>query len=85
MRIRSRSAPKALRSDHDLGLQRVFLDDPVRPDAIHQGVFGDDRASRLDQGHQYVECAPAELDRLAVGEEFAAAGQHPETPERQPP
>jgi hypothetical protein len=27
--------------------------------------------ARFDQRHQHVECAPAELDRLAVGENLA--------------
>jgi hypothetical protein len=46
-------------------LQIVLVDDPIGPDARHQRVFVDDRTARLDQRHQYVEGAAAELDRLA--------------------
>jgi hypothetical protein len=66
----------------DLGLQIVFLDDPVGPHARHQRVLADDLAARLDQRHQHIEGAPAELDRLAVSDELAAVRHHPETPER---
>jgi hypothetical protein len=58
------------------------LDDPVGPHARHQRVLGDDGSARLDQRHQHVEGAPAELDRPAVGEQLAAMRQHPETAER---
>ncbi|HYZ24138.1 MAG TPA: hypothetical protein VE690_18465, partial [Rhodopila sp.] len=41
-----------------------------------------DDAARLDQRHQNVEGAPAELDGLAVSEELTAMRQHLETAER---
>jgi hypothetical protein len=39
------------------------------------------RLVRLDQGHQYVKGAPAELSGLAVHEQIAAVRQNPEPPE----
>jgi hypothetical protein len=36
----------------------------------------------FDQRHQHVKGAPAELDRLAVGDQLAAMRRYPETPER---
>jgi hypothetical protein len=41
----------------------VLLDDPVGPYARHQRVLADDLAARLNQRHQHVKSAPAELDR----------------------
>jgi hypothetical protein len=67
----------------DLGLQAVFLDDAVWPHPRHQRVLGDNPAARLDQRHQDVEGAPAELDRPAVGEQLAAVRRYPETSERE--
>jgi hypothetical protein len=49
-------------------LQIVLLDDPARPHARHQRVFGDHGSARLNQRHQYVEGAPAKLDQLAICE-----------------
>ncbi|HTW51375.1 MAG TPA: hypothetical protein VME45_05710 [Stellaceae bacterium] len=65
----------------DLGLQRVFLDDPVGPDARHQRVLGDDGAASLEQRQQHVKGAATELQRPAVGEQFAALRRQEETPE----
>ena len=36
---------------------------------------------RLDQRQQHVECAAAQLERLAVGEQLPAVRQHLETAE----
>jgi MOSC domain-containing protein YiiM len=63
----------------DLGSQAVLLDDPIGPDAIHQRVLVDYSTGRLDQRHQHIERAPAELQRLALGENLAAAWQNTET------
>ena len=65
----------------DLGAQIAFLDDPTRPDAADQLVLADNRPVRVHQCHEYVEGAPAEFDRLSVGENFAAMRQDPETAE----
>jgi hypothetical protein len=58
-----RIGPEGLPQRRNLGLQ--VLDDPVRPYAPHQRVFADDGSARLDQRHQRIEGAPAELDRRA--------------------
>jgi hypothetical protein len=47
----------------------------------HQRVLADNLSARLDQRHQHVESASAELDRPAVGKQLAAMWQHPETSE----
>ena len=65
----------------DLGAQIALFDDPARPDPADQLVLADDRPVGLDQRHEYVEGAPAEFDRLAVGKNFAAMRQDPETAE----
>lgn len=75
--VRAQDGPQR----RDVGLQVVFLDDPVGPYARHDRVFGDHRPARLDQCHQDIECADAELNRLAVSNYFAAMRQHPEPPE----
>jgi hypothetical protein len=72
---------KALSQRRDLGLQAVLLDDPARPDAFHERILADHRSACLDQHHQHVERAPAELQRPAIGEELAAVRQDPETAE----
>jgi hypothetical protein len=64
-----------------LGAQIAFFDDPARPDAADQLVLADDRPVGLDQRHEHIEGAPAELYRPAVGENFAAMRQDPETAE----
>jgi hypothetical protein len=64
-----------------VGLQIVFLDDPVRPYPPHQRVLGDCRSACLDQCHRYIECAAADLNRLSVSNHFAAMRKHPEPPE----
>jgi hypothetical protein len=64
-----------------VGLQVVFLDDLAGPYPRHQRVLADDRPARLDQRHQYIKGAPAELNRLSVSYHFAAMRQHPEPPE----
>jgi hypothetical protein len=76
VRVRQRHAERP-----DLGAQIALFDDPARPDAANQLVFADDRAVGLDQRHEYVEGAPAEFDRPAVGKNFAAMRQDPETAE----
>ena len=53
-------------------MQAVLLDNPVRPDSFHKRIFGDDSPLLLDQRHQHIKGATAEVDRLTVGEEFAA-------------
>jgi hypothetical protein len=65
----------------DLDLQAVLLDDPVRPDTVHQRVFADDSPLPLDKRHQHIKAAPAKVDRLTVGEELAAMRHDPETAE----
>jgi hypothetical protein len=49
-------------------LKGVLLNNSVGPDAGHQRVLVDDGAARIDQRHQQVEGAAAELDRLAIGQ-----------------
>ena len=71
--------PEGAAQGRDLDVQTVLLDDPVRPDALHQRVFADDSPLRLDKRHQHIEGAPAEMDRPTVGEELAAMRQDPET------
>ena len=66
----------------NLPLEIIFLDDPIGPHARHQRILGNHCAVRLDQRHQHVKGATAELDRPAVGEQFAAMRQQEETPER---
>jgi hypothetical protein len=66
----------------NLGCQTIFLDDPARPHAGHQRVFADDGSARLDQRHQNIEGAAAELDRSAVSKQLAVFRQHSETTER---
>jgi hypothetical protein len=65
----------------DLRVQIILLDDPARPDAADQLVFADDGPVGLDQHHEHIESTPAELYRPAVGENFAALRQDPETTE----
>ena len=72
---------KALRSALILGVQIVVLDDPARPNAAHQLVLADDGPVGLDQHHEHVESTPAEFDQSAVGENFTALRQDPETTE----
>jgi len=62
----------------DLGAQITLFDDPAGPSAADQLVLADDCSVRLDQCHQHVEGAPAELYRPAVGKNFAAMRQDPE-------
>ena len=65
----------------DLCSQVAFFDDPARPNAAHQLIFADDRPVGLDQCYEHVVGAPAELYRPAVGKNFAAMRQDPETAE----
>jgi hypothetical protein len=55
----------------------------IRPgqDAADQLVFTDDGPVGFDQHHEHIESKPAELHRPAVGENFAALRQDPETAE----
>ncbi|HEV7995173.1 MAG TPA: hypothetical protein VGP52_02825 [Stellaceae bacterium] len=73
--------PKGGAQRRDMRLQIVFFDDPVGPDAAHQHVFADDRSAGFDQSCQHVEGAPADLDRAAVGKQFAAVRRKPEPTE----
>jgi hypothetical protein len=74
------------RAQHrDLALEGALLHHPVRPDARHQRVFADNDARRLDQRHQHVEGPTAELDRLAVGKQFAPMRYDSESAERDAP
>ena len=66
----------------NLPLEIIFLDDPVGPHARHQRILGNHCAARLDQRHQHVESATAELDRSAAGEQLTAMRPQEETPER---
>ena len=65
----------------DLGAQITLFDDPAGPSAADQLVLADDCPVCLDQRHQHVEGAPAELYRPAFGKNFAAMRQDPETAE----
>jgi hypothetical protein len=56
----------------DLDLQGVLLDDPVRPDAVHQRVLADDSLLPLDKRHQHIKGARTEVQRPTVGEKLAA-------------
>jgi hypothetical protein len=47
--------------------------------------FAEDGSARLDQRHQRVEGASTELNRPAVGQQFAALRHYPETPEPDAP
>jgi hypothetical protein len=83
---RNRADQVAIRSEgvaqgRDLEVQTVLLDNPVRPDSFHERIFGDDSPSPLDQRHQHIKGATAEVDRLTVGEEFAATRHDPEVAE----
>jgi hypothetical protein len=66
----------------NLPLEIIFLDDPIGPHARHQRILGNHCSVRLDQRHQHVERATAELDRPAIGEQLAVMRQQEETPER---
>ena len=59
----------------EIRVEAAFLDDPPGPDAPHQLVLAEDIAMGLDERHQHVERPPTELDRLAIGEQFAAMRQ----------
>ena len=72
---------ECLTQRRDLGLQAVVFDDPIWPDAIHQRVLIDYSTGRLDERHQHIERAPAELHPPALGEKLAAMRQDPETAE----
>ena len=74
-------AGERLAQRRDLHLQVVLFDDPAGPDAAHQLVLAQDRAARVDQRDEHVEGAPAQLERDAVCEQFAALPQQPETAE----
>jgi len=65
----------------DLSSQVALFDDPAWPNAAHQLVLADDRPVGLDQRHEHVVGAPAELYRPTVGKNFAATRQDPETAE----
>jgi hypothetical protein len=64
-----------------LGTKIALFDDPARPDAADQLVLPDHHSVRLDQRHQQIKGAAAESYRPAVGENFAAMRQDPETAE----
>jgi hypothetical protein len=66
----------------NLPLEIIFLDDPIGPYVRDQRILGNHRSVRLDQRHQHVKAATAELDRAAVGEQLAAMRQQDKTPER---
>ena len=53
-------------------VQAVVLDHATGPDPVHQLLVADDPAAALDERHQHVEGAPADLDRLAAVEQLAA-------------
>jgi hypothetical protein len=52
----------------NLPLEMISLDDPIGPHARRQRVLGNHCSVRLDQRHQHVKGATAELDRPTVGE-----------------
>ena len=62
-------------------MQAVFLDDPVRPDALEERFFAYDCPRLGDQGHQDVESSIPKLNRLAVCEKLAAAWGNAEAAE----
>jgi hypothetical protein len=72
---------KSLAQHLDLHVRIVLLDDSARPDPTHQFVFADDGAVGLDQRHEHIEGTSAELERLAIGENFAVPRQDPEPAE----
>jgi len=52
--------------------QSVLFDDPAWPYSVQQHVLADDGPAGLNQRYEQVERSSAELDRPAVGEQFAA-------------
>ena len=60
----------------DLGLEVVLLDDPVGPYPAQQLVLAEDSATGVEEGHEGVEGAPAEVDRQAIGEQLSAMADH---------
>ena len=64
-----------------LRVQIVLLDNPPRPDPRHQLAFADDGTVGLDQRHEHIESASAELQRLTVGKNFAPPRHHPKRAE----
>src|SRR6516165_6963041 len=65
----------------DLGAQIAFFDDPAGPDTADQLVLADNGTAGLDQRQEHIKGASAEFYRPAVGEDFAAMRQDPETAE----
>src|SRR5260370_35041626 len=63
----------------NLNLQIVLLDDAIRPYALHHSALADDRSLRIDQCHEHVKSAPADLDWSSVGKELAAVRPNLET------
>ena len=64
-----------------MGPQIAFLDHPAGPNSAHQLVPADDRPVGLDQRDKQVVGAATEFYRPAIGENFAAMRQDPETAE----
>lgn len=50
----------------------VLLDDTIRPHAAHEFILAEDRAVRVEEGHQRIERAAPEPHRTAVGQQFTA-------------
>jgi hypothetical protein len=50
-------------------LEVVFLHDQLRPDAVHELGLRDGAVARLDEHHEHVERAPAQLDRALAREQ----------------
>ncbi len=65
----------------DLDLQIAFLDDDVRPDALHQLVLGHELAMPLDQGDQDLERTAAEPERGVAFEQQSLLREEAKAPE----
>src|SRR5207253_11032753 len=59
----------------DLRLEVVLVDDPVGPYPAQQLVLAEDSATGVEEGHEGVEGAPAEVDRQAIGEQPSAMAE----------
>jgi len=62
---RDHALAEQLAQGADIHLEVAFLDHEARPHDVEQFVLGDRAVAPLDERHQHVERAGAELDRLA--------------------
>ena len=68
---------------HDLDVEVVVLDDKPWPGNLHQLMFRDDAVTVQHQRYQHIECAAADLDGPATGEQRPASGLKLEMAERE--